>query len=63
MKKIGFVLLMFALLTGCASTGSSPTVGDQAPDFNLVDVSGKEVRLGDFKGKKNVALIFYADHN
>ena len=63
MKNIGLILLMFALLTGCASTGSSPTVGDQAPDFNLVDVSGNEVRLGDFKGKKNVALIFYADHN
>ena len=63
MKKIVFILIGFLLLTGCASTGSSPTVGDQAPDFSLVDVSGNEVRLGDFKGKKNVALIFYADHN
>jgi peroxiredoxin len=38
-------------------------VGDFAPDFNLVDVSGNEVRLSDFKGEKNVALIFYAKYN
>ena len=63
MKKIGLILLVFALLTGCVSTGSYPTLGDQAPDFNLVDVSGNEVRLSDFRGKKNVTLIFYADHN
>ena len=63
MKKIGFILVVFALLTGCASTGSSPTTGDQAPDFSLADVSGNEVNLSDFEGKKNVTLIFYADNN
>ncbi|MBW2406800.1 MAG: redoxin domain-containing protein [Deltaproteobacteria bacterium] len=63
MKKISFILVMLVLLAGCASTGSYPTVGDQAPDFSLVDVSGNEIRLGDFKGKKNVTLIFYADNN
>jgi peroxiredoxin len=36
-------------------------VGDNTPDFSLVDVSGNEIRLGDFKGKKNVVLAFYAD--
>ena len=63
MKKIGFILLVLALLAGCASTGqspvSSPNVGDYAPDFSLVDVSGNEVRLSDFKGKENVVLFFY----
>ena len=38
-------------------------MGDQAPYFNLADVSGNEVNLSDFKGKKNVTLIFYADNN
>ena len=38
-------------------------MGDNAPDFSLVDVSGNEVRLSDFEGKKNVALIFYAEHS
>ena len=66
MKKIGLILLVFTLLVGCASTGqspgSSPEVGDNAPDFSIIDVSGNEVRLSDFKGKKNVALIFYESY-
>jgi peroxiredoxin len=63
MKKISLILVVFAFLAGCASTGRSPGKGDQAPDFGLVDVSGNEIRLSDFKGKKNVALIFYEDNN
>ena len=38
-------------------------VGDSAPDFNLVGVSGNELRLSDYKSKKNVILIFYADNS
>ena len=34
-------------------------VGDAAPDFALRDTNGKEVKLSDFKGKKNVVLAFY----
>jgi cytochrome oxidase Cu insertion factor (SCO1/SenC/PrrC family) len=34
-------------------------VGDEAPDFSLLDSTGKVVSLHDFKGKKNVALGFY----
>jgi cytochrome oxidase Cu insertion factor (SCO1/SenC/PrrC family) len=67
MKKIGFIALIFGLLIGCASNTqspvSSPNVDDFAPDFNLVDVSGNEFRLSDFKGEKNVALIFYAKYD
>ncbi len=65
MKKIGLIWVIFALLVGCASTGpspgSSPEVGENAPDFSIVDVSGNEVSLSDFKGMKNVVLIFYAN--
>jgi peroxiredoxin len=61
MKKIGLILVVFAFLINGASAGQSPKVGDSAPDFSLVDVSGNEIRLGDFKGKKNVVLVFYAD--
>jgi hypothetical protein len=34
-------------------------VGDVAPDFSLPDQTGKEVKLSDFRGKKNVVLAFY----
>ena len=34
-------------------------VGETAPDFKLTDQNGKDVRLSDFRGKKNVALAFY----
>ena len=65
MKKIGLILLAFAFLANCASTGqspeSSPKVGERAPDFSLVDVSGNEVSLNDFKAKKKVVLFFYID--
>lgn len=29
-----------------------------APDFTLPDLSGREVSLSQFRGQKNVALIF-----
>ena len=61
MKKTGIVLVVFALFFGCASTGQSPVVGKIAPAFSITDISGDEVRLSDFKGKKNVVLVFYAD--
>lgn len=34
-------------------------VGDKAPDFELKDNHGKTVKLSDFRGSKNVVLLFY----
>ena len=34
-------------------------VGQPAPEFTLKDQNQKEVKLGDFVGKRNVVLIFY----
>jgi mycoredoxin-dependent peroxiredoxin len=34
-------------------------VGDEAPDFTLPDQDGTPVRLSDFRGLKNVLLVFY----
>ena len=33
--------------------------GDQAPDFKLQGIGGKEHTLSEFRGKKNVVLLFY----
>lgn len=29
-----------------------------APDFSLADFSGRQVRLSDYRGKRNVLLVF-----
>lgn len=63
MKKIVLIFAVLAFLVNCASIVKSPNVGDNAPDFSLVDVSGNNVRLSGFKGEKNVVLIFYADNS
>ena len=37
-------------------------VGDTAPDFSLLSFDGKDLKkfsLGEYRGKKNVALAFY----
>jgi hypothetical protein len=39
-----------------------PKVGDMAPDFTLKYFDGndlKDVKLSDYRGKKNVVLAFY----
>jgi peroxiredoxin Q/BCP len=33
--------------------------GDLAPDFNLADSDGNNIRLSDFRGRKNVVVYFY----
>jgi len=37
----------------------SPTIGAPAPEFTLKDQDQKEIKLSDYKGKKNVVLVFY----
>ncbi|WP_017593737.1 peroxiredoxin [Nocardiopsis potens] len=34
-------------------------IGQPAPDFELSDQHGQTVRLSDFKGRKNVVVVFY----
>ena len=41
------------------TTQTEVKVGDAAPEFTLQGIGGKEYALGEFKGKKNVVLLFY----
>ena len=46
--------------TSVASQTQTLKVGDQAPDFELPGHRDNEkFRLSDYKGKKNVVLVFY----
>ncbi len=45
-----------------AAAPEMPKVGDTAPDFTLHYFDGndlKEMKLSDYRGKKNVVLAFY----
>ena len=35
------------------------TIGQAAPDFELVNQHGEKVSLASFKGEKNVVVLFY----
>ena len=64
-----FVLALVFSVAASAQQGGQPAaaqplvtnvkIGDPAPDFTLPDHTGKQVKLSDFKGKKNVVLAFY----
>ena len=34
-------------------------IGEDAPDFSLQNTEGEKVRLSDFRGKKNIVLLFF----
>jgi hypothetical protein len=71
MKKhflsVGALILMASLAVAQSQPAKAapalpePTlkIGDKAPDFTLLDQNRKEVKLSDFRGKKNVVLAFY----
>jgi cytochrome oxidase Cu insertion factor (SCO1/SenC/PrrC family) len=49
-------------------TDLSPTdldrirIGQPAPDFTLENLDGRRISLSDFRGEKNVVLVFYRGH-
>ncbi|CAN5789380.1 hypothetical protein BH18ACI4_BH18ACI4_15140 [soil metagenome] len=56
-------LFLMVFVAGYAQQPAPPKThlkaGQPAPDFTLTDTEGKEVKLSDFRGKKNVVLAFY----
>ena len=49
--RIRRALCVLALASLSLTASAAPKVGDAAPDFTLTDLSGKPVKLSDFKGK------------
>lgn len=73
-RRYSGLLMAFLLLAGTLAltspasaqtkkeNSSMPKVGDMAPDFTLKYFDGtdlKDVKLSDYRGKKNVVLAFY----
>lgn len=60
---LGFATVLLAAQgtpakTPDATPVTSAKVGEMAPDFTLPSTTGKDIRLSDFRGKKNVVLAF-----
>ena len=58
-KRMTIAVLTLVLGLALAAQATTLKVGDKAPDFSLPDQTGKQVKLSDFLGKKNVVLAFY----
>jgi hypothetical protein len=57
-----FLLMATGLFAQSKEDSGMPKVGDMAPDFTLKHFDGndlKDVKLSDYRGKKNVVLAFY----
>ena len=57
-----FVGILATLICAGTASADAPKLGDMAPDFTLKHFDGtdlKDVKLSDYRGKKNVVLAFY----
>ena len=48
-----------AATTSPATAPTALAAGDSAPDFTLKDQNGQDFTLSEFRGQKNVVLVFY----
>ena len=63
MRKVQILLLASTAAISLFGQANPPKtqlkVGDEAPDFTLPSTTGADVKLSDFRGKKNVVLAFF----
>jgi peroxiredoxin len=62
LQKLPFTLALCTLflVAHCGKKVKIPDVGDAAPGFTLKNQVQINVTLGNFRGKKNIILLFYA---
>lgn len=60
MKLFGLLTLMALLFASPQSAPAQPRIGGPAPEITGVDVTGKPLKLSQFKGKV-VRLDFWGD--
>ncbi len=61
MQNFRLIFLLSLLLSQCAQEPAQPpAVGDQAPGFALVNLTGDKMQLSDFTQKGAVLLNFWA---
>ncbi len=66
MKSLGVLALAATAVSAFAQAPAPSKLtlkeGDMAPDFTIaarMNTSGKDIKLSDFRGKKNVILAFF----
>ena len=58
-KRLLILGLLFLGLFAMGDVSLALEIGDKAPDFTLPSTAGKNISLGQFRGKKVVLLEFY----
>jgi cytochrome oxidase Cu insertion factor (SCO1/SenC/PrrC family) len=61
LSKLMTALILWSVLAATAWAGSvvAPKVGALAPNFNLVDITGNQISLSDYRGKPVVVSFFH----
>jgi len=59
-KKFTVLILLFVMLVSSCGFSGSVAEGAKAINFNANDLNGNSVNLGDFLGKEDILLVFFA---
>ena len=62
-SKFIFMIAALLIIPLSSTLLFSAGVGEPAPDFSVVDVHGKSIKLVDYRDKKHVIVVFYLFHS